>query len=110
MLIRDKVPPRFRSHFCFVLFCVPLSPWRGRSATSKNTFPAISRKRYRHNFVVGFIVPSRISARCVPLYRKIHRAVFFNRPEGARAGGGVVLGRGGLFFCLIGEQGLKHKG
>ena len=24
MLIRDKVPPRFRSHFCFVLFCVPL--------------------------------------------------------------------------------------
>ena len=36
MLIRDKVPPRFRSHFCFV--SRSLSPWRGHSATSKSRF------------------------------------------------------------------------
>ena len=35
---------------------------------------------------------------------------FYNRPEGARAGGGAGMMGGGLFFCLIGEQGLKHKG
>ena len=107
MLIRDKVPPRFRSHFCFVsrflLGGVVLlrrktrfrpylengtvtTLWLGSSSRA-GLAPAACR------FIEKFTVP-----------------FFFNRPECARAGGGEVLGRGGLFFCLIGEQGLKHKG
>ena len=65
------------------------------------TFPAISRKRYGHYFVVGFIVPSRMSARCVPLYRKFSCAVFFLLPGGCSCGG--VPGEGGEVVWLIGE-------
>ena len=78
----------------------PAFSLEGSFTTDEITFPAITRKRYGHYFVVGFIVPSRIGARCVPLYRKIYRAVFFKSPGGCSCGG-VVLGRGGGLFFFV---------
>ena len=60
---------------------------------SKITFPAISRKRHRYYFVVGSVVPTRIGARCVPLYRKFSCAVFFFIAGSVLVRGGC-LGRG----------------
>ena len=107
MLIRDKVPPRFRSHFCFVsrflLGGVILLRRKSRF------------RPYLENGTVTIVwLGSSSRAGLAPaacrFIEKFTLPFFFNRPEGARAGG--VLGRGGGadFFCLIGEQGLKHKG
>ena len=100
MLIRDKVPPRFRSHFCFVSRSFSLE---GSFCYVEITFPAISRKRHPYYFVVGSVVPSRIGARCVPLYRKFSCAVFFLLPGVCSCGGGVPGERGERVVCLIGE-------
>ena len=108
MLIRDKVPPRFRSHFCFVsrflLGGVILlrrktrfrpylengtvtTLWLGSSSRA-GLAPAACR------FIEKFTVP-----------------FFFNRRRVlVRGGGAVGMGGRAVFFCLIGEQGLKHKG
>ena len=110
MLIRDKVPPRFRSHFCFALFCVPLSPWRGRLPPTKSRF----RPYFENDTVtilwLGSSSRAGLALAACRFIEKIHGSFFFYRPEGARAGGGAGDGGEGCFFCLIGEQGLKHKG
>ena len=94
-VIRDKVPPRFRSHFCFVsrflLGGVILLRRKSRfrpylengtvtilwlgSSSRAGLAPAACR------FIEKFTVP-----------------FFFNRPEGARAGGGAGEGGRAVFL------------
>ena len=96
MLIRDKVPPRFRSHFCFVsrflLGGVILLRRKSRF------------RPYLENGTVTIVWLGSSSRAGLALaacrfIEKIHGSFFFNRPEGARAGG--VLGRGGGLFFFV---------
>ena len=110
MLIRDKVPPRFRSHFCFALFCVPLSPWRGRLPPTKSRFRPYLENGTVTTLWLGSSSRAGLAPAACRFIEKFTVPFFFNRPECARAGGGAGMMGGGVFFCLIGEQGLKHKG
>ena len=110
MLIRDKVPPRFRSHFCFVSRFRPFLLGGVILLRRKSRF-----RPYLENGTVTILwLGSSSRAGLAPaacrFIEKFTVPFFFNRPEGARAGGWCWGWGGGCFFCLIGEQGLKHKG
>ena len=95
MLIRDKVPPRFRSHFCFV------------SRFLLGGVVLLRRKTrfrpYLENGTVtilwlGPLSRAGLAPAACRFIEKIHGSFFFNRPEGARAGGWCWGGGEGCFF------------
>ena len=102
MLIRDKVPPRFRSHFCFALFCVPLSPWRGRLPPTKSRFRPYLENDIGTTLWLGPLSRAGLGLAACRFIGSSRVPFFFYCRECARAGGVPGEGEGG-FVWLIGE-------
>ena len=95
MLIRDKVPPRFRSHFCFVsrflLGGVIL-------LRRKSRFRPYLENGSVTTLWLGSSSRAGLAPAACRFIEKFTVPFSFNRPECARAGGGAGMMGGGCFF------------